>query len=208
MNPFLTIWTKPNETVRYVIQEKNLVFGILVTAIASLSSSVFLFADTGLMDNFSLPVILLLSVLISVIFSIPFYFINGAAYLLIGKMLGGVGRYRKVCLAVSNGSLPSLAMLPVSILAVVLYGKDLYKEPADMFAITNMSPGFYLFYSLVMLGVSIYGIVILSKAIGAVHQFSALRGFGATLIYMGIIFIISIILIVVFAAFIFAMLGI
>lgn len=207
MNPFLTIWTKPNETLRYIIEEKTHVFGILVTAIASLSSSVFLFADIGIMESFSLTVILLLSIVLSVVFSVLFYFINGGIYLLIGKILGGQGRYKEVCLAAASGSLPSLAMLPISMLAVALYGKDLYREPVDMFAITNMSPGFYLFYTLVMLGLSIYGIVILSKGLGYAHQFSALRGFGAVAIYTGIVVVISIMIIVLLAIGAFVLLG-
>ena len=49
---------------------------------------------------------------------------------------------------------------------------------------------FYIFYLIVTIGLSVYGIVILSKAIGYAHQFSALRGFGTILIYVGIVFVV------------------
>ena len=41
--------------------------------------------------------------------------------------------------------------------------------------------------------VSIYGIVVLSKAIGLVHNFSAWRGFGVIMIFLGIIIVVAII---------------
>ena len=53
-------------------------------------------------------------------------------------------------------------------------------RPVDIFTVTNMSIGFYLLLNLIQIGVSIYAIVVLSKGIGLVHNFSALRGFGSS----------------------------
>lgn len=188
MNPFLTIWTKPEATLRYMIDEKSIGYGLFVIILSSLGSSVFIFADNGVMAEFSLPVILFLSVAVVILAGIPFYFLNAGVYLLIGKILGGRGRYKQVCLATASSTLPMIGILPISMLALTLYGKGLYAELLDPFAVTNMSTGFYIFHMVVTVGLSIYGIVILSKGLGYAHQFSALRGFGAVLIYVGIVF--------------------
>ncbi len=190
MNHFLTIWTKPDATLRDMIDEKSIGYGILVVMLSGLGSSVFVFADNGVMEGFSLPAILFISIVLTMIGSIPFYFFNAGVYLLIGKMLGGRGRYKQICMATASGSLPMIGLWPVSILALVLYGKSLYAEVLNPFAVTNMSGVFYIFYMLITLGLSIYGIVILSKGLGYAHQFSALRGFGAIMIYAGIMFVI------------------
>lgn len=91
-----------------------------------------------------------------------------------------------------------LGMFPVSVIAIVLYGSDLFTEPVGNFAITNMSPGFFLLHTLLMLGFSIYGVVILSKGLGFAHDFSALRGFGAVLIFMAFAIFIGIIIVFLF----------
>lgn len=194
MNPFLTVWTKPNQTLRYLIEEKTIGYGLLVLMLTTLGTSLMVFADTGTLEGFSLPVILLLSIALALVVGIPMYFFNAGVYLLIGKMLGGKSRYQDVCLAISGSSIPMLGMFPISVLAIVLYGTALYTEPVGNFAVTNMSAGFFIFNTLFMLGFSIYGIVLLSKGLGFAHQFSTLRGFGAILIVVAIVFFIGIII--------------
>lgn len=207
MNHFLTIWTKPNETLRDMIDNKSIGYGILIIILSSLGSSVFVFEGSGILDNFSLPVILLISIFLMSIFTVIAYIFNALIYWLIGKMLGGKGRYGRVCLATASGSLPMIGIVPFSILAVILYGKGLYVELADPMAQTNMSLGFYMLYVVVMMGLSIYGIVILSKALGYAHGFSALRGFGAVMIYAAVMFVISLAVIMFVIMVVFALFG-
>lgn len=198
MNPFLTIWTQPERTLRYMIDRKSIGYGIFVIVIASIGTGILSFSDTGMLSSFSLPAILFISIFLAMAFSVPFYFLNAAMYMLIGKMLGGKGQWKQMCLAIASGSLPMIGMLPVALLALILYGKSLYVEPAGVFAVTNMSLFFYLFYFIVMIGLSIFGIVILSRAIGYAHQFSALRGFGTIMIFAGVVFVFVFILVIVF----------
>lgn len=195
MNHFFTIWTKPEQTLRHMIDEKSIGYGILVVILGSLGSSVFAFADNGLMADFSLPVILIASFALVVLLGIPIYFFNAAVYFWLGKMLGGQARYKEVCLATASGALPMLGVIPVSVLALILYGKSLYAEILEPFAITNMSMGFYFLHMIVTLGLSIYSVVILSKGLGYAHKFSALRGFGTVMIYTAIVFVVVILLI-------------
>lgn len=197
MNHFFTVWTKPNETFRDMIDNKTIGYGILIFIISALGSSVLMFADSGFVGGFSLSLILLISVGLTIIAGIPLYFFNALVYWLLGKMLGGKGKYKQVFMATASGSLPLIGVLPVSIIALILYGKDLYAEPLDPFAMTNMSGGFYAIYILVTIGVSIYGVVVLSKALGYAHEFSALRGFGTVLIYAAIAIILTIVIAII-----------
>lgn len=198
MNHFFTVWTKPNETIRDLIDNRSLGYGILILVISALGSSVLSFSDTGVIDHFSLVLILLISIGLTIIVGIPLYFFNALVYWLLGKMLGGTGRYTQVFMATAGGALPLLAVLPVSIIAIALYGPTLFMEPADPFAMTNMSGALYAVYILVTLASSIYGVVVLSKALGYAHSFSALRGFGTVLIYMALAFILVVIVFVIF----------
>ena len=189
MNPFLSIWKAPKATVKYLIEHKTIGYGLIIMMIASLGPGIMTFADTFFLEGFSLPAILAISIGAALILSIPGYFISAFAYTWIGKLLGGTGNWREMCLVIAGGGLLMIWTLPISILAVILYGKTLFTYPEDIFAVTNMSPGFYFLYTVILMGLSIFGIVVQSKGIGLVHNISALRGFGTILIYAGFVFV-------------------
>lgn len=197
MNPFISIWTQPKKTLAYLIEHKTIGYGLMIMVISSLGSGIMAFADIGLLDGFSWATILAISLGTSLLISIPAYFISAFVYAWIGKILGGTGNWRQMCLVIAGGALPMIMVVPIEILAVLIYGKGLFAEPVGVYAVTNMSFGFYLFYTVLLIGLSIFSAVIQSKGVGLVHNFSAWRGFGTIMIYAGIVFVLSFILIII-----------
>lgn len=189
MNPLFSIWAEPKKTLTYLIEHKTIGYGLMIAIIASLGSGIMAFADTGWLVDFSLPAIFAISFGAVLVISIPAYFINALMYTWVGKLLGGTGSWRKMCLVLAGGALPMIWTMPIGIIAIVVYGKTLFAEPEGIFTITNMSPGFYMLYTIVLMGLSIFSTVILSKGVGLVHNFSAWRGFGTIMIYAGIVFV-------------------
>lgn len=208
MNPFISIWREPKKTIQYMIDHKTLWYGLLIILLGALSSSIMAFADTGFLEGFSLPVILTIAIVSSLVISIPAWFINAALFTWIGKLLGGTGNIRTMCLVVTAGAIPMIWLMPIGIIAVMIYGETLFATPPGEFGITNMSIGFYLFYNFLLFAVGIFGLVIASKGVGLAHNFSAWRGFGTIMIITGIFFLISIIVIIffiiIFAGFVWA----
>ena len=202
MNPILSIWTQPKKTVQYMIDNKGLGFGVVIMLLAALSSSIMSFSDTGFLEGFSLPEILTIAILSALIISIPAWFITAALYTWIGKLLGGTGNIRNMCLVVAAGAIPSIWLMPLGIIAVAMYGELLFAAPPGDFVFTNMSIGFYFLYNFLLFAIGIYGLVILSKGIGLAHNFSSWRGFGTVMIFIGILIIIAILFIMlIFAGF-------
>lgn len=197
MNPFLSIWTQPQKTLAYLIEHKTIGYGLIILLISSLGSGIMAFADTGLLEGFSLPAILAISLGAMLVVSIPIYFISAFVYTWIGKLLGGTGNWREMCLVIAGGAFPMFLVLPIEILAVFIYGKGLFSEPVGLYTVTNMSYGFYLLYTIILVGLSIFSTVIQSKGIGLVHNFSAWRGFGTMMIYAGIVFVLCFMLIII-----------
>ena len=195
MNPLLSIWSQPKNTVQYMLENKPIRYLIFLAALSSFASGFLAFADKGFLVEFSLPVILLLITLLSIVIGVLGLGLSAVIYTWIARLLGGTGTIRNTSYAVAAGAIPTIWTMPLGIIAVILYGKNLFMQP-DIFSITNMSTGFYLLYNLILLGISIYGIVILSKGIGLVHNFSALRGFGTVMIFIGIMILISIMIII------------
>lgn len=200
MNPFISIWKEPKRTIQYMIGNKGLGYGLVIILLAALSSSVMAFSDTGFLEGFSLPAILIISILSGLIISIPAWFITAALYTWIGKLLGGTGNIRNMCLVVAAGAIPSIWLMPIGIIAVAMYGELLFATPPGDFGFTNMSIGFYFLYNFLLFAVGIFGLVVLSKGIGLAHNFSAWRGFGTVMIFLGILIIIAILVIMLIFA--------
>lgn len=192
MNPFLSVWTQPKKTIEYVIENKSIYYVFFLISLAGLLGGLKGFVDTGFLDDFSLTLIILISLIVGLLVGVIGSVIMAGVYLLIGKMLGGTGTFRNMLTVVGVTGILGMWTAPLSILAIFLFGKELFTEPT-LYEISNMSIGFYLLINLITIGVGIYAIVVQSKGIGIVHNFSSYRGFGTVAIFMGVMFIFMII---------------
>lgn len=196
MNPLLSIWSEPKNTVQYMIDNKSISYLVFLAILSSFATGILAFADQGFLEGFSLPVILLIVTIISIVISIASWGLASVIYTWLGRLLGGTGSIRNTSYAVAAGFIPTIWTMPIGFIAVIIYGEKLFMQPVDVFAITNMSIGFFLIHNLIIMGVSIYGIVVLSKGIGLVHNFSAWRGFGVTMIALGIAILAAVIILI------------
>lgn len=197
MNPILSIWTQPKNTLREMIDHKSRSYALIIVLLASLSSGIMTFADSGFLENFPLALILAISIGSLLLLSIPAWYLNALLYTWIGKLLGGTGNWRKMCQVVATGMIPTIWTMPIGLIAVSIYGKTLFETPPGEFGLTNMSLGFYMLHTLILLGVAIYSTVIISKGIGLVHNFSSWRGFGTIMIFAGILFLLFIVIFII-----------
>ena len=196
MNPLLSIWSQPKNTVQYMLDNKPISYLVFLAILSSFATGILAFADQGFLEGFSLPVILLIVTIISIVISIASWGLASVIYTWIGRLLGGTGSIRNTSYAVAAGFIPTIWTMPIGFIAVIIYGEKLFMQPVDVFAITNMSIGFFLIHNLIIMGVSIYGIVVLSKGIGLVHNFSAWRGFGVIMISLGIAILVAVIILI------------
>jgi len=204
MNPFLSIWSRPTDTIRYVLDNKTLSYSFLLLALASiamapLSASQFLFIE-------DLPVAAVVFIAVFGLFaaSLAGWCLNAALYTWVGKWLGGTGTFKRMLSVVPLGSLPVIWIMPFSLLfglsLVVLRFTE--SAAAAPFALVAVLVGPFLIF--IIMGLSVYGTVILSKAIGIVHQFSAWKGFGTIAIILGFFVALYVIFMIVVFSLIFA----
>ena len=67
MNPLLSIWSQPKNTVQYMLDNKPISYLIFLAILSSFASGILAFADQGFLVEFSLPVILLIITILSII---------------------------------------------------------------------------------------------------------------------------------------------
>lgn len=195
MNPFFSIWTQPSTTVRYIVEHKSIVYPFMLISISALANSLMAFADLGFFRGLPLSTTIVLVLFFGLLSGLVGWGITIVAYTWIGKLLGGTGTMRKMSLATGASSIPIIWTAPIGIIAVFLYGKHLFDAPSSPFG-TNMSVGFFFLQTWIMLGVSIFALIVQSKGIGIVHNFSSWRGFGTIVLFSGFIIVISIIILI------------
>lgn len=193
MNPFFSIWTQPSKTILYIIEHKPISYPFVLISISSLTGSLLAFADSGLFADFSLSSTVSLVLILGLFSGLAGWGIAIIAYTWFGKLLGGTGTMRKMSLVIGVTAIPIIWTAPIGIIAVFLYGKQLFEKPDGLF-VTNMDFGFYFLETWIMLVISVFGLVLLSKGIGIAHNFSSWRGFGTIMLFSGFMFVISIII--------------
>ncbi|GEM_PF-4229382 len=204
MNPFLSIWSRPTETIQYVLDHKPLSYSFLLLALATitmapLSASQFLFIE-------ELPVAAVLFIAVFGLYaaSLVGWILNAALYTWVGKWLGGTGTFKGMLSIVPLGSLPVIWVKPFSLLLCLALVVLRFTDSALAAAFTVVAIILGPMIMFVIMGLSVYGTVILSKGIGVVHQFSAWKGFGTIAIILGFFVALYVIFMIIVFALIFS----
>lgn len=195
LNPLLTIWTQPKETVRQLIEENKIGLSVLLVMIAGIGGVITALQDSGWFLDLS-PILLIIGILITGLLSgLLNLGISTLLYTGIGKLYGGHGKLRDMAIAIGPMMIPQVFVVPVLILFALYYGERFFMVP-EAFGITSISLGAYLFLTLLTASASIWSIVISSKAIGVVHGFSSWRGFGVLMTLLGIVILVTLIIVI------------
>ncbi|MEK3977920.1 Yip1 family protein [Psychrobacillus sp. FSL K6-2836] len=198
LNPFFSIWLSTRRTIRYVLENKDLKYSLMVAALAGAPSGISAFGELSKNLELQWWFLLILIVLLGPIFGLIGLYVAAALYTWVGKWFGGTGKFKEMLQAIGVAMIANFWMTPFWILSTIFVRNDIFVM--DM--ISGMSIGaiiWFLVSSLVSATFSIWMIVIQSKAIGEVHQFSSWKGFATliipSLVIGMIVFIITLIVI-------------
>lgn len=202
LNPFLSVWTQPKETVRQFIKNDRLGYTMILVSIAGIGATIAGLQDSGWFQEFSVVFWIIGILLGGIISGFLNLGVNSLLYTFIGKLYGGKGKLRDMAIAIGPTVIPQIFAVPVFVFYALFYGERFFAAP-EGFNITSIPLGAYLFLILLMLASGIWSIVVTSKAIGVVHGFSSMRGFGVYMTIAGIFIIIALILVIGILMFIF-----
>lgn len=181
VNPFTAIWLQTRNTVRYVIEEKSMGYVYMLILLAGVASA-FISMYQG-QDGLGLPIAVMVlgAVIVSPIAVLIGIAIMSGVYLLVGKMFKGTAAYQEMFKAVATSMIPQIWLLPVLIIWMIFspdsFFSDLNSEPMGGGAVF-----FTILFAIIMVVITVWGIVIQSKAIGEAHHFSSWKGFFTLLI--------------------------
>ena len=192
-NPMLSVWTKPKETIREVINTKTMWFTIVIAGFVGIGTGLVNVQDSGFNESVSSGLVFFLAIVLGPIVGIAGAFIAAGIYKLLGKLLGGTGNYRDMVLALGPAYVPQLLITVTFLITALMYGEQFIAKPdPNTFAITTLPMSAYLITHFLSAIFGIWGTIITAKAIGVVHGFSSWRGLGVILIVAAIFLVIVI----------------
>ena len=197
VNPFTAVWLRTRKTARFVIEEKTTGFAILLIMLSGIGSGLMGMQSSGGGAGMAGWLILLLALTLGPVVGLASAALLSGLYLLVGKLFKGKATYIEMFKAVAVSMIPYVWIAPV-LLAWATLAPDSYF--ADPLAETSTGEGWgtLLVFGTISFVLSIWGIIIQSKAIGEAHQFSSWKGLVTVLIPAVVIGVIIVVVIILF----------
>jgi len=194
VNPFYSIWFSTRETIRYVIDHKPLKYSIIIAAIAGIPTSLNSAGELSKSFDLSIWLLLLGALILGPVLGLIGWGISTVLYTFVGKWFGGMGTFREMGKAMGVVLIPTIWMTPYWIVSMLMAQSGITQfNPYSGYQSGGLI--WLMVSGIVMLTFGIWMIVIQSRAIGEVHQFSSLRGFVTLIIPAIVIGILAFIII-------------
>ncbi|MGD7044427.1 YIP1 family protein [Jeotgalibacillus proteolyticus] len=192
-NPFLSVWTKPKETVKEVAGVKPLWFALLITGIAGISTGLTNLQGKSVVNDFSTLSLVLLSIPLGMIMGIAAAFLTTLAFTFIGRIFGGKSSIKEMFKGMGAMYIPRMVFSILLLLIVLIVGEQFFI--ASETEITAGSTfGLEIFLAILNGITGIFTIIIMSKGVGVLHQFSSWKGLAVVIITGILYFILSLLI--------------
>ncbi|MET1015045.1 MAG: YIP1 family protein [Paenisporosarcina sp.] len=197
LNPFFSIWFSTRKTIRYALENKSLKYALILTAISGIPNGFNAFGELSSELNIHLWVLILGSIILGPLLSLLGLGISTVVLTYVGKWLGGVGTLKEMAKTMGITTIPTIWLSPFFILSSIFTYNGIFQLDSPS-GFTSGAVIWMILSSLILFGFGIWMIILQSQAIGEVHQFSSLRGFGTLIIPSVVLFIILFIVLMVF----------
>lgn len=197
-NPWLSIWVRPRGTIRKIVDtnpERNvLLLAILSGIIRALDNA----TDEGFGDDLSLFTIMIIVLIMGSLGGFITLYVGGAVFRWSGSLFGGVAPSEHVRAAIAWSSVPNVILLIIYIPIIIIFGADWFSTSPTFMErselLTVLLAGGLVFVSVALV---LWQAFLFVKCLAEVHQFSAWKSLGASVV--GILAIFVPIFIIVFA---------
>lgn len=202
MNPWISMWTKPRKTMRYIINDNPRKYIIPLAMIYGILTALDKACLRSMGNTFSLWSILLIAIVGGSIGGICYVYLNALLLQWTGKWIGAKGSTEHIRAALTWGSIPYILISILWIPELILYGEEMFTTATPM-----MDSNLSLCMLLMVLGViefigSVWSTIVGLKCLGEVQGFSAWKALGNCLL-AGLVILVPIIIIIILISLIF-----
>lgn len=195
VNPILSVWLHPKKTARYVLENKGILYTLLILTIGYIGVFSSSLIDTELYPSLPIWGVLLLLLILSPILGIMMNAFYALIIWPVGKLFKGVGNYQDIFKGMSLTTIPYIILIPFYIIWMLI-------DPLSLFyPDVNGNIIIVLITTILTIVVGIWCFVISIAIVAEVHNVSNWKAFFILFI-PAIIFIILIIVLAVIVAFV------
>ncbi|MFF2092508.1 Yip1 family protein [Paenibacillus sp. NPDC058174] len=200
LSPWLAVWIRPRETVRAQLDTGQPVKWMIPIALgAGILNVLDRASGKSAGDMMSFGALIALILIGGMVGGLISLYLGSALFVWVGRWYGGTGSYSELRTALTLGSfMPTIATGILWIPLLLVYGEEnfTYFTPE-----IDASPVLFSSISFAILALSIWSLVLMLKAVGEAHQFSAWRALGSIVVMggiaLGIIIVIGIITLII-----------
>jgi hypothetical protein len=201
LNPWISIWTKPRDTMKEVFQSspKGVFLLFLVGAFVQVLDRA---VQRSLGDSMnSLTGMIVIFILGSLLGAATYYYLVPIMLRWVGSLLGGKGTTERVRYSVAYSYIPiAYSLIIVWLPSLLLFGIENFTTNTPVVdSSTTLTLLFFLF-GIIDLVIGIWAIIIFLKCLGEAHQFSAWKALLTTilsvLIFIGPLIVIGLLVVV------------
>ncbi len=182
LSPWLSIWTRPRETIRYIVDSDPTGYVVILAMIAGLGQALDGLSGRDAGDYLSPAILLVLAVILGPIGGIISLYFDGFFLRWVGSWFGGQASSEQVRAAVAWSSVPRIFALLLWIPELALLGEEMFKSTT--FRIESSLVVALFFFGCVGLEVilGIWSFVLRLQCLGEVHGFSAWKALASLLV--------------------------
>lgn len=189
MNPWLSVWTRPRETIRRIIETDPTRSWLLVAALAGVANALDRASGRNAGDKLPLPTIIAGAVGLGAVWGVVSVYLGAFLLALTGRWIGGRGSRAELRAAVAWAQVPVALSLLLWVPELALVGREMFTaETPELDDNPAAAIGLFLF-GLAELTLGVWSLVLLLKCVGEVQGFSAWKALGNLLLAGLILFV-------------------
>lgn len=190
LNPWISIWTKPRKTIRYIVSRDPEQFFFPLAIAYGIVTSLNRASSKSMGDDLPIWGIILLCIIIGGIGGIISIYISGALIHWTGEKLGGKGSHEEIRAALVWGNIPAIFCSILWIPEFAIFGSEMFTTKTPHID-SSLGLGLLLIaFSIIEISIAvIWNAIVLFKCLGEVQEFSAWKAFGNMLLAMLVILV-------------------
>lgn len=182
LNPWISIWTKPRETIQQIVSSNPTRMVLLLAAISGFSSALDRASIRSLGDRLDMPMIFAIAAVAGPIGGILALYLGGALLRWTGAWIGGNGSAQNIRAAMAWSGVPLIWALLIWIPQLALVGEELFTSATPRLDADESLLFSYLGLSLIEIIIAVWALVVFLKCVGQVQGFSAWKALGNALL--------------------------
>lgn len=182
LNPWISMWTKPRETIQQIVASDPERLVLLLAAVVGVSNFLDRAATQEMGERIELPLILTAALIAGPIFGLISLYVGSLLLRWTGGWLGGTADYRNIRAAMAWANVPVIWALPLVIPQLALFGSEVFMSEKPNIGASGSLTAAYIGFRLIDIVIALWTLVLFLQCLGQVQGFSAWKALGNMLL--------------------------